>query len=138
MSAEASAGIIEATRVGSLAELEALLGAGNEAVLELQQLFSLAQGYGYADYLQLDTSCVRGLAYYTGAPCAAHAGPPAVCLLHCACQRGSYMKYLSMMDSNMMPIARASTCSWATAWRLHHLVRSCVAAALPANAKRAR
>ncbi|KAK9905973.1 hypothetical protein WJX75_009919 [Coccomyxa subellipsoidea] len=66
LSAEASAGIIEATRVGSLAELEALLGAGNEAVLELQQLFSLAQGYGYADYLQLDTSCVRGLAYYTG------------------------------------------------------------------------
>lgn len=53
--------------MGSLAELEGLLGAGNEAVLELQQLFSLAEGYGYADYLQLDTSCVRGLAYYTGA-----------------------------------------------------------------------
>jgi hypothetical protein len=89
LSAEASAGIIEATRVGSLA----VLGAGNEAVLELQQLFSLAQGYGYADYLQLDTSCVRGLAYYTGAPCAAHAGPPAVCLLHCACQRGGIYSF---------------------------------------------
>lgn len=68
LSAEASSGIIGATRVGSLAELEGLLGAGNEAVLELHQLFSLAEGYGYADYLQLDTSCVRGLAYYTGAP----------------------------------------------------------------------
>ncbi|CAL8472101.1 g11643 [Coccomyxa elongata] len=66
LSAEASSGIIEATRVGSLAELEGLLGVGNEAVLELQQLFSLAEGYGFADYLQLDTSCVRGLAYYTG------------------------------------------------------------------------
>lgn len=67
LSAEASLGIIEATKVGSLVELEGLLGAGNEAVEELQQLFSLAEGYGYADYLQLDTSCVRGLAYYTGA-----------------------------------------------------------------------
>ncbi len=67
LSPEASSGIIAATRVGSLAELEQLLGAGNEAVRELQQLFSLAQGYGYVDYLQLDTSCVRGLAYYTGA-----------------------------------------------------------------------
>jgi len=66
LSAEAAVGIIEATRVGSLEQLEQLLGAGNEAVLELQQLFSLAQGYGFAEYLQLDTSCVRGLAYYTG------------------------------------------------------------------------
>lgn len=66
LSAEASAGIIEATRIASLAVLEQLLGANNEAVAELRQLFKLAQGYGFAEYLQLDTSCVRGLAYYTG------------------------------------------------------------------------
>ena len=66
LSPEAAAGIIAATGIASLGELEALLGAGDAAVAELRRLFALAQGYGFADYLQLDTSCVRGLAYYTG------------------------------------------------------------------------
>lgn len=33
---------------------------------ELGRLFELAEGYGYRDWLVLDTSVVRGLAYYTG------------------------------------------------------------------------
>jgi histidyl-tRNA synthetase len=66
LSTEAASGIIKATQVGSLELLKQLLGAENDAVLELGQLFGLAEAYGYADYLQLDTGCVRGLAYYTG------------------------------------------------------------------------
>ena len=42
------------------------LGSDNEAVRELNQLFALASGYGYADWLCFDASVVRGLAYYTG------------------------------------------------------------------------
>ena len=33
---------------------------------ELRELWKLAEAYGYADWLVLDTSVVRGLAYYTG------------------------------------------------------------------------
>jgi histidyl-tRNA synthetase len=35
-------------------------------VSELRTLFSLAEAYGIADWLVLDLSVVRGLAYYTG------------------------------------------------------------------------
>ncbi|CAK0787830.1 hypothetical protein CVIRNUC_011052 [Coccomyxa viridis] len=66
LSREAMDGIIGATRIDSLPDLQQLLGADSEAFVELQTLFSLAEGYGIAQYLQLDTSCVRGLAYYTG------------------------------------------------------------------------
>ena len=66
LSREAMDGIISATRINSLPDLQQLLGTDSEAFVELQTLFSLAEGYGIAQYLQLDTSCVRGLAYYTG------------------------------------------------------------------------
>ncbi|KAK9814408.1 hypothetical protein WJX72_005451 [[Myrmecia] bisecta] len=63
--AEAAQGIIGATTISSLAELEAFLGAGHEAVADLKRLFELAEATGYGDYLVLDTSISRGLAYYT-------------------------------------------------------------------------
>ena len=66
LSREAMDGIVAATRIGDLKELQQLLGDDNAASQELQELFSIAEGYGIAEYLQLDTSCVRGLAYYTG------------------------------------------------------------------------
>ena len=66
LSREAMDGIISATRIDSLPDLQQLLGTDSEAFVELQTLFSLAEGYGIVQYLQLDTSCVRGLAYYTG------------------------------------------------------------------------
>ncbi|KAL2635695.1 hypothetical protein R1flu_007174 [Riccia fluitans] len=50
----------------SLDDLGELLGAENEAVVELKQLFELARGYGFEDWLQFDASVVRGLAYYSG------------------------------------------------------------------------
>lgn len=42
------------------------MGEAAEAVAELQQLFALAEAYGFRDWLLFDASVVRGLAYYTG------------------------------------------------------------------------
>lgn len=42
------------------------LGAAGEAVSDLKQLFSLADKYGFSEWIQFDASVVRGLAYYTG------------------------------------------------------------------------
>ena len=54
----------------SLPELGALFDAPSEgeasALRELQDLFGLLDGLGYADFVRIDTSVVRGLAYYTG------------------------------------------------------------------------
>jgi len=49
-----------------LDELEGVLGEGSVAVRELRELFGLAEAYGYAEWLVLDLTVVRGLAYYTG------------------------------------------------------------------------
>lgn len=46
--------------------LTEVLGSEGEAVSELKKLFSLAESYGYADWICFDASVVRGLAYYTG------------------------------------------------------------------------
>jgi histidyl-tRNA synthetase len=58
--------IVSTMSCKSLDVLEGILGAQHEAVLELRELFALAEGYGYSDWLQFDASIVRGLAYYTG------------------------------------------------------------------------
>lgn len=59
-------GVISATKVQDMSDLKRLLGEGSEAVKELEHFFELAEGYGYKDWLILDASIVRGLAYYTG------------------------------------------------------------------------
>lgn len=59
-------GILEALTLKSLDDLEDLVGAESGAVAELKQLFALADGYGFSDWLNFDASVVRGLAYYTG------------------------------------------------------------------------
>lgn len=59
-------GVLSAMAINTVDDLKDLLGAESEAVLELQQLFKLAEGYGYLDWLKFDPSVVRGLAYYTG------------------------------------------------------------------------
>ena len=91
VSGKAADSVLAATRVKSLDELEALLrrseesgsGSGSSggseeasssssssslhpAVAELRRLWELADSYGIADWLELDTGVVRGLAYYTG------------------------------------------------------------------------
>lgn len=42
------------------------LGTDAEALADLKKLFSLAEKYGYSEWIQFDASVVRGLAYYTG------------------------------------------------------------------------
>eukprot|EP00884_Botryococcus_braunii_P006544 jgi/Botrbrau1/15891/Bobra.40_1s0074.1 len=66
LSGAAVEGILAATKMRGLDNLEELLGPENEAMRELRSLFRLMEAYGFGDYLQFDASCVRGLAYYTG------------------------------------------------------------------------
>ena len=50
---------------GSLAALEALIGDG-PALSNLRALVDLAEAGGFGDWIVVDASVVRGLAYYTG------------------------------------------------------------------------
>jgi histidyl-tRNA synthetase len=63
---EAVDGILAATSMRSVEELEALIGPDAEAVKDLKRLFEYADAYGYRDWLVFDACVVRGLAYYTG------------------------------------------------------------------------
>ncbi|KAG7034545.1 Histidine--tRNA ligase, chloroplastic/mitochondrial, partial [Cucurbita argyrosperma subsp. argyrosperma] len=58
--------MLQVLSVKSLTKLEEILGGGGEAMSDLKQLFSLAEKFGYSDWIQFDASIVRGLAYYTG------------------------------------------------------------------------
>lgn len=63
-----TAGILSALSCRSLDQLGELLGpAGHDALGDLRQLWALAAGYGFQEWLVFDASVVRGLAYYTGA-----------------------------------------------------------------------
>jgi histidyl-tRNA synthetase len=58
--------IVELISQESLDDFANVIGADHPGILELRQLFELAQAYGYAEWLQFDARLVRGLAYYTG------------------------------------------------------------------------
>ena len=64
--------LADALGARSLDALEAVLGpeaaAGSAALAQLRTLFALAEGYGFADWLVLDASVVRGLACVVAAP----------------------------------------------------------------------
>lgn len=49
----------------SFADAE-ILGGKGDAITDLKKLFSLADKFGYSDWIEFDASIVRGLAYYTG------------------------------------------------------------------------
>merc|ERR1711988_63838 len=49
-----------------LQALESTLSTDSPALLQLKQLLTFAEGYGYEDWLVVDPSVVRGLSYYTG------------------------------------------------------------------------
>ncbi|WJZ93084.1 hypothetical protein VitviT2T_012046 [Vitis vinifera] len=66
MSEEAIKDLLQVLSIKSLTKLEEILGAAGEAVADLKQLFSLAEKFGYSEWIQFDASVVRGLAYYTG------------------------------------------------------------------------
>lgn len=60
--------MLDIVNVRSLDDLEQRV-PDSTAVTELRRLSELAEAYGFADWLEFDPSIVRGLAYYTGAPC---------------------------------------------------------------------
>ena len=66
LSPDAISGIFTALKCTSMDDLGSLLGPDSSAVKDLASLFRLAEGYDISDWLTLDTSVVRGLAYYTG------------------------------------------------------------------------
>lgn len=63
---EAIEELLQVLSMKCLTELEEKLGAAGDAVSDLKQLFSLADKYGFSEWIQFDASVVRGLAYYTG------------------------------------------------------------------------
>lgn len=66
MSEQAIDQLLDVLAIKSLTKLEERLGTAGEAVADLKRLFSLAEQYGFSDWIQFDASVVRGLAYYTG------------------------------------------------------------------------
>ncbi|CAK9160781.1 unnamed protein product [Ilex paraguariensis] len=66
LSDEAIEELLQVLSLKSLTKLEEKLGEAGEAVADLKQLFSLAENFGYSEWIQFDASVVRGLAYYTG------------------------------------------------------------------------
>uniref|UniRef100_A0A7N0TG93 histidine--tRNA ligase n=1 Tax=Kalanchoe fedtschenkoi TaxID=63787 RepID=A0A7N0TG93_KALFE len=66
ISDEAIEELLQVLSIKSLDKLEEVLGSAGEAIADLKQLFSLAEKFGYSDWIQFDASIVRGLAYYTG------------------------------------------------------------------------
>ena len=92
--------LIAAMAIRDIPGLEAHLGADHPAVAELRTLFELAQGYGYADWLVLDTSVVRGLAYYTGVVFEAF---DREATLRAICGGGRYDRLLSTFGGDDIP-----------------------------------
>ncbi|KAL9236282.1 hypothetical protein vseg_010972 [Gypsophila vaccaria] len=84
----------------SLTELEERLGNAGQAVAELKQLFSLADKFGYSEWIQFDASVVRGLAYYTGI---VFEGFDRDRKLRAICGGGRYDRLLSMFGGDDVP-----------------------------------
>ncbi|OMO72424.1 Anticodon-binding protein [Corchorus capsularis] len=66
LSNEAIEQLLQVLSIKSLTKLEEIIGGGGEGIADLKKLFSLAEKFGYSQWIQFDASVVRGLAYYTG------------------------------------------------------------------------
>jgi len=86
--------------ITDLEELEISLGGESEAVSELKSIFSLSESYGISDWIELDASVVRGLAYYTGPVFEAHdrAGE-----LRAVCGGGRYDRLIGTLGGKDLP-----------------------------------
>ncbi len=58
--------IFKLMSIQTLEQVTEQLGSDNWSVLEIKELFAIAEAMGFADYLVFDISIIRGLAYYTG------------------------------------------------------------------------
>ncbi|CAK7343154.1 unnamed protein product [Dovyalis caffra] len=77
-----------------------ILGGSGEAVADLKQLFSLAEKFGYSEWIQFDASVVRGLAYYTGI---VFEGFDRAGKLRAICGGGRYDRLLSTFGGDDLP-----------------------------------
>ena len=86
--------------ITDLTDMESALGQSSEAVSELITMFSLAESYGFEDWIELDASVVRGLAYYTGPVFEAHdrAGE-----LRAVCGGGRYDRLIGTLGGKDLP-----------------------------------
>ncbi|CAA6662636.1 unnamed protein product [Spirodela intermedia] len=100
VSIEAVKGIVDVLSLTSLTDLEGALGSDGEAVADLKKLFSLAENYGYSQWIQFDASVVRGLAYYTGIVFEAFDREGK---LRAICGGGRYDRLLSMFGGDEVP-----------------------------------
>jgi hypothetical protein len=111
-------------RCRSLDALREVLGDDNAALNELQTLFTLAEAYGYADWLVFDASVVRGLAYYTGTVFEAFDREG---VLRAICGGGRYDKLMSAFGTCALPatIISSSATSAAPSSNTQAMVAHC-------------
>ncbi|KAF6150448.1 hypothetical protein GIB67_023947 [Kingdonia uniflora] len=100
VSEKAIVDLLQVMSVKSLSELEEKLGSAGDAIVELKQLFSLADKFGYSEWIQFDASVVRGLAYYTGV---VFEGFDREGKLRAICGGGRYDKLLSTFGGDDIP-----------------------------------
>ena len=97
---EAIRRILSIMGVKDLGALASELGEGSPAVQELTSLLALCDSYGIRGWIELDTSIVRGLSYYTGTVFEAHdrAGE-----LRAVCGGGRYDRLIGTLGGKDMP-----------------------------------
>lgn len=100
VSTEAVEQILQVLSIKSLTTLEEIIGGAGEAIAELKQLFSLAEKFGYSEWVQFDASVVRGLAYYTGV---VFEGFDRQGKLRAICGGGRYDRLLSTFGGDDVP-----------------------------------
>ncbi|OVA06960.1 Anticodon-binding [Macleaya cordata] len=100
MSEKAIEELLEVLSVKSLSKLEEILGTAGDAIADLKQLFSLADKFGYSEWIQFDASVVRGLAYYTGI---VFEGFDREGTLRAICGGGRYDRLLSTFGGDDVP-----------------------------------
>jgi histidyl-tRNA synthetase len=100
LDSEAISTIQSVLSITDLNDMEAALGQSSEAVSELMAIVSLAESYGFGDWIELDASVVRGLAYYTGPVFEVHdrAGE-----LRAVCGGGRYDRLISTLGGKDLP-----------------------------------
>jgi len=86
--------------IKNLNVLEKQLGTESIAVRELSNLFAMLDSYQIQEWVELDASIVRGLAYYTGPVFEAHDRRGE---LRAICGGGRYNRLLSSLGGNDLP-----------------------------------
>ena len=97
---DSSSQIIDMLGTTDISIFEQKLGSESEAVLELKELFNLANSCNISDWITFDASIVRGLSYYTGTVFEAFDKKQD---FRAICGGGRYDKLLSSFDATDIP-----------------------------------